>query len=469
MNISTSRFVNILVGICLLILALPVRPVEAQSTAAGPTYVVQPGDTLDQIAEKFGVSLEDLVSVNNIADANLIAVGTSLVIPGLEGINGVLTAKNVQLGETLDTLLKSYKISEDLFLRLNRVTSPSELYVGSSIIVPVANQDSQIGYFASLAFDETLLELCAQKNISPWQLILSNQADSEWDFLPSDHIFFETKSPSDVQSIVSPLITSIDLEPLPLIQGATVEIKIDTPHEMTLSGSLNGFPLQFFPNGQGQYVALQGIEAMATIGLAPLQINGRTPEGDTFSIDQMLLLESGNFPKDPPLYVENDTIDPAITGPEDQQIRTVISPATAARMWNSQWSPPLDDVSCIKSGYGNRRSFNGSEYIYFHSGIDYGVCAPSLNIYAVAPGIVVFVGDLTVRGNAVIIDHGWGVYSAYYHQAATAVNVGDSVQQGQIIGTVGATGRVTGAHLHFEVWVNGVQVQPLDWLANTYP
>ena len=70
----------------------------------------------------------------------------------------------------------------------------------------------------------------------------------------------------------------------------------------------------------------------------------------------------------------------------------------------------------------------------------------------------------TVRGNATFIDHGWGVYSAYYHQKEINVGVGQQVQAGQLIGQIGATGRVTGPHLHWEIWVNGIQVNPLDWL-----
>ncbi len=83
--------------------------------------------------------------------------------------------------------------------------------------------------------------------------------------------------------------------------------------------------------------------------------------------------------------------------------------------------------------------------------------------------MVVFTGLKTVRGNATIIDHGQGVFSAYYHQAEIYVATGDHVKAGQLIGKIGATGRVTGAHLHFEIWVNGIQVNPLFWLDKTFP
>jgi murein DD-endopeptidase MepM/ murein hydrolase activator NlpD len=92
-----------------------------------------------------------------------------------------------------------------------------------------------------------------------------------------------------------------------------------------------------------------------------------------------------------------------------------------------------------------------------------------LQIFAPAAGRIVFAAPLTVRGNATIIDHGLGVYSGFWHQSEILVQVGDMVEQGQVIGLVGGTGRATGAHLHWEVWVNGVQVNPLDWLYQAYP
>jgi murein DD-endopeptidase MepM/ murein hydrolase activator NlpD len=83
--------------------------------------------------------------------------------------------------------------------------------------------------------------------------------------------------------------------------------------------------------------------------------------------------------------------------------------------------------------------------------------------------VVVFTGLKTVRGNATIIDHGWGVYSGFWHQSEILVQVGQKVETGDIIGKVGGTGRVTGPHLHWEIWVNGIQVNPLEWLQEPFP
>ena len=75
----------------------------------------------------------------------------------------------------------------------------------------------------------------------------------------------------------------------------------------------------------------------------------------------------------------------------------------------------------------------------------------------------------TVRGNATLIDHGWGVYSGFWHQSQILVQIGQMVEQNEVVGLVGGTGLVTGAHLHWDLWVNGVQVDPLDWLIQNYP
>jgi murein DD-endopeptidase MepM/ murein hydrolase activator NlpD len=240
---------------------------------------------------------------------------------------------------------------------------------------------------------------------------------------------------------------------------------------MDLTGSLNGFELHFFQDSPNSYVALQGIYAMADAGLAPFVLKGS--QGDTmlFNLEQNLLLRAGNYIQDPPLTVDPETIDPAITGPEDSKVASITKPATPTKYWSKLFSHPLDGpiLDCVEAGYGDRRSYNGGPFNAFHTGIDFAACDSNLNIYAAAPGKVVFTGLLVVRGNTTIIDHGWGIYTCYYHQSQISVKVGDQVQQGQLIGQIGATGRVTGPHLHFEIWVNGIQVSPIDWLSNVYP
>ena len=91
------------------------------------------------------------------------------------------------------------------------------------------------------------------------------------------------------------------------------------------------------------------------------------------------------------------------------------------------------------------------------------------DIYAAAPGKVVFTGPMLLHGNTTLIDHGWGVYSLYAHQSEFLVQEEQQVSAGVLIGRVGSTGRSSGPHLHWEIWVGGIQVNPLDWVDNTYP
>jgi len=166
--------------------------------------------------------------------------------------------------------------------------------------------------------------------------------------------------------------------------------------------------------------------------------------------------------------VADELVEPAVTVPEMDAVNQVVAPVTPEKYWQGAFKSPSPTPDCISSTFGRLRSYNGSDFIYFHSGTDF--CGgEQTRIFAAADGVVVFTGALTVRGNATIIDHGRGVYTGYWHQSKILVNVGDHVTAGQTIGMVGATGRVTGPHLHFEVFAGGVQVDPAEWLAGKYP
>jgi len=210
---------------------------------------------------------------------------------------------------------------------------------------------------------------------------------------------------------------------------------------------------------------------MTPPGIYPVRIDVSLPNGRVESFEQMVIVQDGYFRQDPILQVEPSTIDPAITEPENEWLYSITAPVTLQKYWEGVFRLPVDPQFCIRSMYGNRRSYNGSDFIYFHTGVDYGVCSEThpFDIYAPAGGIVVFAGSKTVRGNATIIDHGWGVYSGFWHQDEIYVSEGERVEAGQLIGKIGATGRVTGPHLHWEVWVNGVQVNPLQWLETAFP
>ena len=466
---------RLLIAALVASLLLDVRSAVAQTPVSGPFYIVQPGDTLSSIALRFNVTVNDLMSANNISDPNLLAAGQQLVIPGLEGVTGTLDSEIIAFGDSFNSLVRRTQIPIDLLRKLNHVVSPTEFYVGASMIIP--KQDNATDLTDRMTPDpgESLFELAVKTNTDPWTLSSLNGLYGTWDGLPGGVLYSNGKSASDQSASGLPsAFISAEIPYLPFKQGGTAEIIVKPVSGSTLTGTLADYPLHFFPLDGGRMAALQGLHAMLVPGVYPLLLNVTLPNGSNQSFEQSVLVASGNYPKEA-LSVSSELIDPAVTGPEDKQVVSITSASTPDKFWQGKFAIPVYVASgsspCIYDRFGTRRSFNGSDYIYFHSGIDYGVCfvAHPFDIYAAAPGKVIFTGPLTVRGNATFIDHGWGVYSAYYHQKEIDVTVGQQVQAGQLIGQIGATGRVTGPHLHWEIWVNGIQVNPLDWLENTYP
>jgi hypothetical protein len=319
-----------------------------------------------------------------------------------------------------------------------------------------------------LGSGQSLLDLSVLFDQNPWVLKSQNNLPGDWAILTNDIIYSDQKAEITV-SVFSPLIQDISITPLPLTQGETTIIRVITNGDIRLSGSLQENNLNFIKNGPDEYIAIQGIFRDAETGLSLIKISGQTPTGENISLEQSILIEQGFFRVSAPLTVPPETIDPVNTKPEDDLIRSIVTPVTPTRYWNGKFSPANKEPDCITAWFGDERIYNGT-LKSFHGGVDFGVCVtPSLDIYAPAAGKVVFSGELTIRGNATIIDHGWGVYSGIWHQKATYVQVGDFVEQGQLIGLIGDTGRVSGPHLHWEIWVGGQQVNPLTWLQNTYP
>jgi murein DD-endopeptidase MepM/ murein hydrolase activator NlpD len=453
----------------LIVSTLVVLPVSAQ--AGGPVYIVQPGDTLLFIASRFNLTIDELIAANPSIDPNLLAEGQQIVIPGLEGVTGVLETEVISFGDSLRSLSRRTQVPDEQLRKLNRLVSPSEFYVGASMIVPKLDNTTGLTNRISIATGETVLELAVKHNSDPWTLADQNDLYGTWDGIPSDVLYTSGASALDSTTTGLPsAFTNVQITTLPLIQGGTGEIIVTPANGVTLDGTLVDKPLNFFLLGDGRMVALQGIHALLDPGVYPLRINATFPDGTKQSFEQMMLVASGNYTKEA-LAVPSEFIDPSVTIPEDKQVASMVSLVTAQKFWDGVFGLPVAQPYCIKDWFGVRRSFNGSDFNYLHAGVDYGICSADhpFDIYAAAPGTVIFAGPLAVRGNATFVDHGEGIYTGYFHQEEIYVQVGQQVQAGELIGKIGATGRATGPHLHWEVWVNGIQVNPLDWLNQAYP
>lgn len=121
----------------------------------------------------------------------------------------------------------------------------------------------------------------------------------------------------------------------------------------------------------------------------------------------------------------------------------------------------------LSSPFGLRRFFNGQERNP-HSGLDFAAPAGT-PIRAPAGGRIILVGDYFFNGKTVFIDHGQGLISMFCHLSSIDVKVGDEVQRGEVVGAVGATGRATGPHLHWNVSLNDVRVDPAIFIGEFAP
>ena len=458
-----------------VLLAMPL-PVPARAQASGPVYIVQPGDTLGVIASRFNVTVTELMAANGLSDPNLIDVGQYLVIPGLEGIRGVLTTETVAFGDSWRSLLRRMRTSSDTLSRLNRIVSPGELYAGVNLIVPLEEGETPLQTRIGLSAGETLLEAAVRQGSDPWTLAADNGLPGTWAALPGDVLYARGGSSQGAQvSGLPEIFRDVDVSGLPFKQGGTAVIRLWLNGPADLGGALVDMPLHFFPDSDGSYVALQGVHALLEPGIYPLRLEASLPDGSRQSFEQKVLVVSGYYPQDPDLYVEPSTIDPAVTEPEYQRILDLVMVSSPQKYWNEIFLNPASsyaDLTYFTSRFGSRRTYYGTGTTQtiqgFHSGLDYHG-GTGLQITAPAPGVVMLADLMTVRGYATVIDHGWGIFSGIWHQSQINVQVGQMVQRGEVIGLVGGTGRVSGPHLHWEVWVNGVQVDPLDWLQQTYP
>lgn len=207
-----------------------------------------------------------------------------------------------------------------------------------------------------------------------------------------------------------------------------------------------------------------------TLGIAIIPTDYHTPPQEikpkwisTFGeLEIPIIIHSSNYPTEV-LSVESSKVTPPAEAlqriaDEKAEAEAIYNTITPKRYWTKPFIYPME--SNITSQYGSSRTYNGVLKSY-HGGVDFRARSP-LPILATNDGVVVLVKDRYYAGGTIIIDHGEGIYSCYFHMSQFDVKVGDPILRGQSIGLSGATGRITGPHLHFGVMVLGYQSDPLD-------
>ncbi len=374
------------------------------------TYDVRPGDSLAAIAARYGVPPETLLQVNGLADPRQIYAGQRLQWPApADGVDvRFWTRRRMVWGESLDSVACARGISWRTLAQVNRLTNPASLLVGQMLLVPEVRAPAALG-------------------------------------------------PERRPCPTSTIPFTLTLAPQPVVRGQTVLVALETPSATQCSVSLLD---QTVPCYERDATHRYGL-----LGLSPLLPPGRYTVtvhlGATSTVTLPLAVAPGRYDFEridlPPS--RRSLLDPALVQAERTKLATLRAIRTPTRYWEFPFRWPVE--GSISSYFGSRRSY-GRAFSSYHMGNDFRV-EVGTPVHAPAAGVVVLAEPLTVRGTAVILDHGWGVMTGYWHLSRLEVTAGQRVAPGQVIAETGNTGLSTGAHLHWEMWVNGVSVDALPW------
>ncbi len=234
-----------------------------------------------------------------------------------------------------------------------------------------------------------------------------------------------------------------------------------------VEGSVGPRPVTFVRDRQG-YAALVGFDIELIAGRQPWRVEIREPGQATRSLSGVVPVGRREFPVQrltlPTPMVDLDPETERRAVGEIETLRRLYRTITPERLWRGSFARPIagDEAG---TGFGSRRIINGQRRSP-HGGADYAV-ARGTPVTSVNAGRVALVAEHFFPGRLVIVDHGLGLYTLYFHLEEARVEIGQRVALGQILGTVGSTGRATGPHLHFGVQVGPARVDPERLLALT--
>lgn len=257
---------------------------------------------------------------------------------------------------------------------------------------------------------------------------------------------------------------TVTWEPTTPTQGALFRIRLRGVGAGTsVRGYVAGEPLHFSGDSIRESLAAAPIDGPGSLNL----VIRCAESGVTDSLVTRIPTGSGNYP------IEKLRVAPAFGRPPDsataariaresqRAVKVAMDAHDTPRLWREPFVVPRD--TRITSGFGGGREYNG-QITSRHMGTDFAG-ATGAPVHATNRGVVRIVDAFFYGGNVVYIDHGAGLSSAYLHLSEQLVASGDTVQRNQLIGRVGATGRVTGPHLHLIVRYGSVTVDPLSLFA----
>ena len=252
-----------------------------------------------------------------------------------------------------------------------------------------------------------------------------------------------------------------------LMAGQGQALRITYPTEPGLTGiavQWSGHQVPFVQQGDHWSVTV-GVDLDSRPGAHAVDVTWRYADGRSRVERQPVEVRAQQYPTTEltveDRYVELSPEDQARAEREGEETNAIYATMTPERYWSDAFEAPVEGAKDGRN-FGHRRVFNGQPRAP-HSGADLRA-KTGTPILAANRGRVVLAKDLFYSGNAVFIDHGLGLYTSYLHLSEIKVKVGDFVERGQQLGLSGATGRVTGPHLHWGVHILDARVDPFSLL-----
>lgn len=310
----------------------------------------------------------------------------------------------VKAGESLSIIAQKFATDVDTLVALNNLSNPNRILVGQTLLVNAS----------ALAFPDPL----------PYPF------------------------------------TALSLEPSRATTGRVQRLEVQSEAEtMTLSYLGQSYPM--LQTGSS-WTAWLATSVLQPAGLAKLELEA-SYNGQDYRLSLPVQIQEFAYERErirlsPQV---SSLLKPQTSRDERAFMEDICSRYTPEQYWQQFRYPVAKPFHT--SDFGTLRAYNDGGYTSFHGGLDLRANEQTV-IYAPTAGVVSFAGELAIRGNTVILDHGLGLCSGYMHLSRIDVREGERVAQGSPLGMAGATGLVTAAHLHWEMRLMSVVVNPQQWL-----
>ena len=257
---------------------------------------------------------------------------------------------------------------------------------------------------------------------------------------------------------------TVRAQPTKLVNGGPVLFQVKAPVKLdSLSGTWLGHQLAFsYMPASKTWFALAGVSFDTKPGKYTLELSGGRTGKDPLKVSRAFFVGAAKYPK---IEVKL-TVEHKFTEPSPEQIKQIdedkktkqdyLNRVTPDREWDGNFTAPAQ--AATSDVFGSQRIFNGVAQRE-HQGLDYRV-PTGTPVSAMNDGRILLARFLYFEGNCVVIDHGQGLLTLYFHLSEIKVKEGDMVKRGEIVGLSGATGRATGPHLHVAVRWQGAYLDP---------